>query len=383
MVSKAKMEAIRRRQKEVQTGRDFDAELSRYRYLNHTILEERGLMVFTPKEANKIIILDRPDSDSHWALKIHLHRGIGANYSDVLCPAYHDKGRTCPICQLRTKLKKQGSEDEVLKKLSSYNFRMLFYIIDMTDKDTKAQGVQIFPAAKTVEEGIFEQSEEEDGGVINVADSEHPYLVSFRMVEGSGGYSNYKGIKLTPLTNPIPSKYLKDLLPLEELLVNSSDEELENLVNEIDEGELEEEKDVDGAGEEDFEEEEEVEEKPSKTKKGSKSKAKDEEELDEDLEEEDGDEELEEEEEPEEELEEEEEPVKAKKGTKAKVKTKAKVEEEEEELEEEEEPEDEDRVDQAKKRLQQRAKAKQQSTKSNAAKRKVSAPAEDDDDLPF
>jgi len=293
MVSRAKIEAMRRRQKEVETGRDFDSELTRYKYLNHEMLEKHGMMVYTPKELNKFIIIDHVDSDDHWSKKIHLHRGMGASYIDVLCPTYHEKGRTCPICQLRTKLKKQGADEETLRQLSSYTFRSMFFILDMTDAETKSFGVQVYPAAKTVEELIFEQSDDQDGEIVYIADPEHPCLITFRyIVKGSGGYPDYKGLKVRQMKNALPSKYLKNLPMLDELLVNSNDEFLSNLVDEVEEPEVEnednegmedDEDDFDDS-EDDFDDEDDDELEVSKkgSKKKSEKKAVEESEDDED-----------------------------------------------------------------------------------------------------
>lgn len=293
MVSKAKIKAMRRRQKEVETSRDFDSELTRYKYLNHDLLEKHGMMVYTPKELNKFIIIDHVDSDDHWSKKIHLHRGLGASYIDVLCPTYHERGRACPICKLRSKLKKQGADEETLKQLSSFNFRSMFFILDMTDAEAKAFGVQVYPAAKTVEEKIFDQSDDQEGEIVYVADPDQPCLITFRyIVKGSGGYPDYKGLKVRQMTNALPSKYLKNLPTLDELLVNSDDEFLLNLVDEVEEPEVETDDDEgmeDSVDDDDFEdseddfedEDEDEEEKPKK--KSSKKKAPVEDDEDEDF----------------------------------------------------------------------------------------------------
>lgn len=110
-----------------------------------------GVTMFKPKLGTMLIDIlpyeageGNPWADKgnlHWERTYYAHRGVGANGDTVLCPRMNSKER-CPICEHRSKLMKEGDEDnEALVKDLSPKQRQLFNVINLKDPD---KGVQLW-----------------------------------------------------------------------------------------------------------------------------------------------------------------------------------------------------------------------------------------------
>ena len=188
--------------------------------------------------------------DSDYVMDFFIHKSVGPTESSVLC-LKSTFGKPCPVCELQTKLRKEGKEDEAKALKPS---RRVAYNIE----DTKEPGkLKVFETSHYLfeKELIDEARDDEENGFVDFADPEEGKEVKFRASKTSqGGYEflEFKSFGFEDRDEKISSKLLKQAISFDEIWTIPTYEEVEKILY--------------GAEDSDDEEEEE-DEKPSKSKK--------------------------------------------------------------------------------------------------------------------
>ncbi len=201
----AREDAIRREAKRHKGGRGAD-------WLDRDRLEtEWGVKQWKPQEGDNFVALIPPEDDNtYFGYCIYVHYDMGPNQESVLCPAEHGKDR-CPICEEREALRNDGYEKEDLRPYNCFPPRYLFLIVDVKSRDTAADGIQIWCAPNTINEGLLSLSiNERTQEVIIIADMKKGSDFFFH-VAGKGKLTRYSGFKLHKRENKIDKALLASI----------------------------------------------------------------------------------------------------------------------------------------------------------------------------
>lgn len=146
----------------------------------------------------------------HWERTYWAHRGVGANQETILCPrlTFH---QPCPICEYRSKLMKEGTDNEELLRSLAPKQRQLFNIIDRKAKD---KGVQIWDISYHMFGKLLDarirNSEEEDGWE-RFFHLEDGWTLKLGMEEKSFGSFSYLEVTTVDF-KPRPASYSEEIL---------------------------------------------------------------------------------------------------------------------------------------------------------------------------
>jgi hypothetical protein len=116
-----------------------------------TLAVPENCSIFAPKKAGTYRLdfipytagEGNPKADSgevHFERTYWIHRGIGPNQDSYCCPA-KTFGKSCPVCEHRSKLLRKSDSDEDLIKQLTPKERQLFNIIDLSETE---KGVQVW-----------------------------------------------------------------------------------------------------------------------------------------------------------------------------------------------------------------------------------------------
>jgi hypothetical protein len=112
--------------------------------------------VFTPQKNDNILRILPPtwDGAEHWGYDVWVHYGIGPDNSAYLC-LEKMKGEPCALCDERKRAQKaKDSTEDYVNKLEPTK-RVLMFILDRKNMD---EGVQLWPAAWTVDKDICKKA---------------------------------------------------------------------------------------------------------------------------------------------------------------------------------------------------------------------------------
>jgi len=227
-----------------------------------------------------------------------LHRGIGANSEDVVCPS--SIKQKCPVCEYRAQLLKDGTDwnDDSVKALKP-SMRNLYAIIPKGHKNYDEE-IHIWDISQFLFQDKLNEEIQENEEYETFPDLEEGYTLRIRFSEdqlGSNKFANTSRIDFND-RDPYGESILDDVLSLDEVLVVPSLKEIQAVFfgglsqDEIENEDEEEEEEE----EEDEEDEEETPAQAKKRKNLQKPESEDDEEEEED--EEDTEEEEEEEKKP-------------------------------------------------------------------------------------
>jgi hypothetical protein len=278
-------------------------------------LKDHDVKFFEPKEGlNEIDILPfivgsdnhpkKEEGNAAYVLDVFSHRGIGITNNSFIC-LKNTYGKPCPICEERALMFEEGRKKEA-KKLKPTR-RVIYNVVDLNGEteDILLWETSHFLFEKELLEEAYASSDE----IITFADLEDGKSIKFRGAEEEiedNTFLKYKSFKFLD-REPYEEDIIHETLPLDELLIVPTYEEVRNAFHDIsdedeedeeerstrnrrkrkatiddhddedeDDGEEDESEDEDGEedesededGEEEEEEDESEDEKPARRKKG-------------------------------------------------------------------------------------------------------------------
>lgn len=322
------------------------------------------------------------EDGAYYKRRFFVHKNIGPQKLTVTCPL-HTFGKECPICDEVARMRRADDEysEEDIKSMNAKE-QAIYFVMEKGSDAIKVLCMSTFLFDEKLTQEIDDEENGED--VAGFANLEGGKWLSVRWKESeSKKFKCLSADSIKFLDAPDLDESVVEKLDLDALLVETSAEDLEKLLEGTTPGyeppkkdgkKASAKKDADEDEEEsdDEEDEDEEEKKPAKGKKAPAKKA-----SDEDEEEDDEDEEDDEESEDEEDDEEEEAP--AKKGKKAPAKKASDDEDEDEEDDEESEDDDDEESDEDEEDDEDEEE-EEKPVKGKKAPAKKSAPADEDDD---
>jgi len=229
-----------------------------------------------------------------YKLPFKIHRNVGGDNDVVVCPTTF--GKSCPICEYRSKLFKEGADKEDIDAVKASG-RNLYVVIPLGDKEHDEK-VHIWDISQYLFQNLLNEEIDEDESFEIFPDLEEGLTLRIRFDERSivkNKFAEASRIDFKERDEAYEEDILDDVPTLEECLNILSYKELEMKFFELDEDDLEEDEDkqekqdeeeeekpkrrkkkkvIEKEEEEEPEEEEEEEEKPKKKTKNRKTKDK-------------------------------------------------------------------------------------------------------------
>ena len=191
-------------------------------FLDMDMLDKLGVRKWKSKEGDNFIsVLPPPDPDADFAYDIFVHFGVGFSESWYLCPARMNRG-PCPLCEEWDRLRKSDEYDpeqkSKYKELSCFPPRILLFILDEKDKESRDLGVQVYDAPMTVHTEILTLStDRRTGAVIDISDPDDGKILVFSRI-GNGLLTKYKGFSLEDREDVISDEVLNSVPKFEDVL---------------------------------------------------------------------------------------------------------------------------------------------------------------------
>jgi len=219
---------------------DLEKEFSKssggnyFNYVDTAKLERLGITQYKPSLGeNAIRIVFPPDRPGVYGLEIFKHSNVGVNRKTFLCKKRMFDER-CPVCEYADTLRKDDPQDERAKALNPSR-RYLFFVVDVMSDDSIDKGIRWFDCPVGVWNEIKSRSKarrrrganagEKFKKIIDVSHPSEGRDIFFEQVKEKGNYS-YEGVTLEE-TEPIPEDWYADLPEFNDILKNSTDEEME------------------------------------------------------------------------------------------------------------------------------------------------------------
>jgi hypothetical protein len=174
-----------------------------------------------------------------YVLIINVHRNIGPNNHDIVCPRQF--GKPCPICDEVQKMRDNGKEYEDFKDIT-YSIRVLYNVRNAGERNAS---IQLWEGSNNwIEKELGKRVERESArkGEIIFADYDEGKTISFYGEEGS--FQKNKYIKPTDFsfedrTRQPGEEILKETIALDSLITILSYQEIETIFFGIDSVETE------------------------------------------------------------------------------------------------------------------------------------------------
>jgi len=169
----------------------------RLSFINAVLLERLGMKQWMSKEESNFLRIVPPlTPDAYFGFKVHVHFNLGVGKDAFLCPRMMKKER-CPACERQDELKKAGADEDVVKSLSCWPPRYLFFVIDKKNKETEAEGVQLYNAPNSINAEIIGLSKNKrTGELIDISDPEHGKLLVFDRKGKTSTNTRYSAFEL-------------------------------------------------------------------------------------------------------------------------------------------------------------------------------------------
>ena len=175
--------------------------------------------------------------DLDYVMDVYIHRFIGPNGVDVLCPK-KTYNKPCPICDYMDELKTKGKKEE-REKL--YPQRRFFY--NVVDVKNPGKGIQVFEASyKFFEKKLIGAARDEDnmtgGTPVEFAHPDNGKVIQFRgesdkytSPEGkSYEFLTYESFRFLDRDEPVTDDQLESAVSFDELLKVMSAEDIEKVM---------------------------------------------------------------------------------------------------------------------------------------------------------
>lgn len=202
---------------------------NRYRdrrsFVDFAKLDELGIKMYKAREKDNFLAIIPPkDPNVFFGCKVFVHRGIGPNDDSYLCPAKH-QNLHCPVCDERKRLQEAGEDEAVIRSFGCYPPRFLYFVVDMSSRETMELGPQLYDAASSINEQILSLSKNKrTGEVIDVSDPVEGCTVVFTRKGLTKTTTRYISFELEK-REPLREEWL-DVPDFSEVLVQTSPEEL-------------------------------------------------------------------------------------------------------------------------------------------------------------
>lgn len=161
-----------------------------------------------------------------YLLDVWVHRYVGPMEVTVLC-LNRTYGHPCPICEEMKSIKDQGGSKEELKGLTPSR-RCFYNIIDLDHED---KGIQLWEISHFLfEKELLEEAETAEDSFVYFSDIEEGRTIQFRASEEE--MTGNKFFKFKSFTfkkrDPYSETILKETLPLDEMLIIPTYDEVRN-----------------------------------------------------------------------------------------------------------------------------------------------------------
>jgi len=190
-------------------------------------LSELGMKSYAAKEGHNFIAIIPPkDPTKYFGHLVHVHYNVGPNKNAFVCPTA-DRNARCPICEKRAQLEEEDAEvhKDLIYELRP-SLRVLFFVVDMKDKSTAAEGVQLYDAPNTVNQLVCGASTNpRTGEVIDISDPQEGKIMVFERV-GKGRNTKYQNGKIEDRP-PLLPEWLEGLPEFVDILDLASYEEIQ------------------------------------------------------------------------------------------------------------------------------------------------------------
>jgi len=191
-----------------------------------TLQDQYDVKYFKPKAGSIYLgILPRVEEAAFYK-EVWVHYTVGPNKNSFLCPERMNNEK-CPVCDYRRTLEKDGEDDEVLRDYRPSK-RNLFWITNMKDKRTLAEGPMLYDAATGIILGIAGIVVNDRTGEILYDVVEDNINIVFKRI-GEGFNTKYGGFKTEDRELKIPDDYY-DLPSIDELLIKPDINEMSKAV---------------------------------------------------------------------------------------------------------------------------------------------------------
>lgn len=224
--TKEREDAIRRKQK------DRNDSKFGLRYLKSPDdLGAMNLGYFKAEEGDIFLaLLPQPDDPCFYDT-IPVHYDIGVNKDSFICLTLY--GEQCPVCEYRKKLMNENAHKDVFKQFYPAN-RNLLFVIDMTNSETIAKGVQLYNAPNTVMDEILNlATDRRTGEITDLSDPDTMINVVFRREGKSLKTTKYTGFTTEDRKHQYPEKYLDDVVPFNEIIIEPDLDKMNEAVSGI------------------------------------------------------------------------------------------------------------------------------------------------------
>jgi hypothetical protein len=162
--------------------------------------------------------------DFDYVLDIWVHRNVGPDGVDVICPK-KNYGKACPICAQAQEFKNEGKKDEASDLRPSR--RVVYNVIDVNNPD---EGIQVFDTSHFLfEKELVEASREDgEGQTIDFADPKEGRSVKFRGSMTSLGGNEFMEFKSFsfPERDPVNPKMMDKTHQLDAMMKVMSNEDI-------------------------------------------------------------------------------------------------------------------------------------------------------------
>lgn len=218
----SRMEAIKGEEKQREQG---GYGVPRKWYVKSEVLDKLGLKQYKAGEGdNFLAIIPPPNPDKYFGLKIFVHYNIGPNTDAFLCKKMM-KGERCVLCERREQLKSAEAEESLVKALSCFPPRYLFWVVNMKSPETEADGVQLYDGPQTINDEILGLSRNKrTHEMLDISDPDKGKVLVFERKGLKALNTEYKAFSLED-RDPLPDKWLIDH-ELDEVLHYGTDEEM-------------------------------------------------------------------------------------------------------------------------------------------------------------
>lgn len=206
-----------------------------------------GTNFFKPKKGKKNLIRIVPfvvsstsnpykcsPGDLFFKRLIYVHREIGAQNQQVLCPL-KNFGHPCPICQERARLERSGESDKDVLKALRPKERELFNIIDLNDTE---RGVQLWEIATFNFGDLLNKEILEDESLAGFADPDGGFNLLIRFAEATVPGISQAFLKAERIdfedADDLDDELIDQALDLDKILVEVPFDELNALFMDLD-----------------------------------------------------------------------------------------------------------------------------------------------------
>lgn len=186
----------------------------------------KDCVLYKFQDVNFIRILP-PVADDDYQKELAVHSWIGAYDGSYLCLRIM-RGEICPVCELNKEARLD--ENEELIKLTAYKRRVIYQILDVSERP-QSRGVMVMDAPITLAEEILRQSvNKKTGEIIDISDPEEGREIYFEKIKlKNKQFPEYKGVQVGAVYK-IQSSLAKEVKPFDDLLKYPTAKELKEVV---------------------------------------------------------------------------------------------------------------------------------------------------------